>query len=310
MTTSEQVSPTVTPPSGVEGLRRQLLATVPAEETRRTIAGVSTAILTAGQGSPMVLLHGPGESAVNWRWVIPTLMREHRVIAPDLPAHGSSDVGPGALDTDGILAWLDDLIAQTCDSPPVLVGHVLGGAIAARFAIRHGHRLRRLVLVDSLGLGPFRPSLGFGVGFLGFIASPGQRSYTRFMRQCAYDLESLRTNMDDWDAFAAYNIEQARSPKAKAAGRLFRNVGLPRISSDELARIPTPTHLIWGRHDRALRLRIAEQASAAYGWRLHVIEESADDPPRDQPEAFIAALRAAVADERGGTPDQAGARRS
>ncbi|MGH7527453.1 MAG: alpha/beta fold hydrolase, partial [Gemmatimonadales bacterium] len=59
--------------------------------------------------------------------------------------------------------------------------------------------------------------------------------------------------------------------------------------------IRVPTTLIWGRHDRATPLRTAEAASERYGWPLHVIEDSADDPPIEQPEAFLAALRTALA---------------
>ena len=98
---------------------------------------------------------------------------------------------------------------------------------------------------------------------------------------------------DSWEPFVSYNLELARAKSAKAAGRLFRHLGMPRIPTEDLARIAAPTTLIWGRHDRALRLRIAEVASARYGWPLHVIEDCADDPPRDQPEAFLRALRAA-----------------
>ena len=58
--------------------------------------------------------------------------------------------------------------------------------------------------------------------------------------------------------------------------------------------IAVPTTLIWGRHDLATRLSIAEAASARYGWPLHVIENAADDPPIEQPEAFVRALRAAL----------------
>jgi pimeloyl-ACP methyl ester carboxylesterase len=66
---------------------------------------------------------------------------------------------------------------------------------------------------------------------------------------------------------------------------------VPRIPPEDLAQIAVPTTLIWGRHDRANRPRIAEAASARYGWPLRVIEDCADDPPRDQPEAFLEALR-------------------
>ena len=61
--------------------------------------------------------------------------------------------------------------------------------------------------------------------------------------------------------------------------------------------IVLPMLLIRGRHDHATRLSIAEAASARYGWPLHVIEHAADDPPIEQPEAFVRALRAALGTE-------------
>jgi pimeloyl-ACP methyl ester carboxylesterase len=172
---------------------------------------------------------------------------------------------------------------------------VLGGAIAARFAVDEGDRLRQLVLVDSLGLARFRPSPRFAATLVGFQARPTERTYNRFMRQCSFDLDGLREEMGErWEPFVAYNLELARGPGAKAAGRMLRKLGLPRIPSADLARIAVPTTLIWGRQDRAIRLRIAEDASARYGWPLHVIESCADDPPRDQPEAFLQALHTAI----------------
>jgi pimeloyl-ACP methyl ester carboxylesterase len=277
---------------GMAGHRGRLLAGVPATERRIEAAGIPTTVLEGGGGPPVVLLHGPGESAVNWRWVLPDLARTHSVVAPDLPAHGSSGTGTGRLDEDGVIAWLGALVERTCPEPPVLVGHVLGGAIAARFAVRHGDRLRALVLVDSLGLAPFRPSARFAARFLGFQVRPNEHTYERFMGQCAFDLDDLRAGMgDDWTTFVAYNLGLARADGAKEAGRLFRRVGLPTIPARDLDRIDVPTTLIWGRQDRALRLRIAERASARHGWPLHVVDDAADDPPRDRPEAFLRSLR-------------------
>jgi pimeloyl-ACP methyl ester carboxylesterase len=275
--------------------REQLLTGIAVSERRLTLAGVSTAVLEGGDGPPVVLLHGPGEFAAKWMRVIPELVKTHRVVAPDLPGHGASDVNGGHLDADRMAAWLGELIERTCPSRPALVGHVLGGAIAARFAIDHPDRLRVLVLVDSLGLGRFRPSPRFALGLIGFQARPTERTYNRFMRQCSFDLDGLREQMGErWEPFVAYNLELARGPGAKAVGRMLRELGLPRIPPAELARIAVPTALIWGRQDRASRLRIAEAASARYGWPLHVIENCADDPPRDQPEAFLQALHTAT----------------
>jgi pimeloyl-ACP methyl ester carboxylesterase len=273
--------------------REQLLEGIPVTERRLELAGVSTAVLEGGDGPQVVLLHGPGESAANWMRVLPDLVTTHRVVAPDLPAHGASGMPDGPLDAERVLGWLDELIERTCASPPVLVGHVLGGAIAARFAIDRGDRLGRLVLVDALGLARFWPAPRFALTMLGFQARPNERTYNRFMRQCSFDLDGLREEMGErWEPFVSYNVDSARGPGAKAAGRLMRGLGLPRLPPEDLERIAVPTTLIWGRHDRALRLRIAEAASGRYGWPLHVIEDCADDPPRDQPEAFLRALRA------------------
>jgi pimeloyl-ACP methyl ester carboxylesterase len=69
---------------------------------------------------------------------------------------------------------------------------------------------------------------------------------------------------------------------------------MPAIPPPDLARITVPTTLIWGRHDLATPLSVAEAASARYGWPLHVIENANDDPPVEQPEALLRALRATL----------------
>jgi pimeloyl-ACP methyl ester carboxylesterase len=274
--------------------RGRLLAGIPASERWLQLAGMATSFLQSGEGAPLVLLHGPGEFAGKWVRVIPGLAGANRVIAPDLPAHGASGVPEdGVLDVERTLAWLDELIERTCSEPPVIVGHVLGGAIAARFAIERPKRLRRLVLVDTLGLARFRPAPRFAITMIGFQAAPSERTYNRFMRQCSLDFDRLREEMGDrWEPFVAYSLEGVRGPNSRSVGRLLRQVGLPRIPHERLARISVPTDLIWGRQDRANRLRIAEEASARYEWPLHVIENCADDPARDRPEAFLETLRA------------------
>lgn len=298
---------TTTTPATMGELRNQLLRGIPVTDRRVDAAGIPTAVLEGGAGPPVVLLHGPGETAANWRWTIPDVVATHRVIAPDLPAHGSSGAGDQPLDADRAVDWLDALLDATCDEAPTIVGHVLGGAIATRFAIRRPGRLRRLVLVDSLGLGHFRPRASFIVGLMRFQARPRARSYERFMGQCAFDLDELRHDLDeDWPAFVAYNLGLATSDSASEAGRLFRKAGLPRIPAAELDRIEIPTTLIWGRDDRANRVRVAERASARFGWPLHVIERAADDPARDRPEAFHKALRSALGESATDRPGRAG----
>jgi pimeloyl-ACP methyl ester carboxylesterase len=82
----------------------------------------------------------------------------------------------------------------------------------------------------------------------------------------------------------AYNLDRALTPSLQSTQRtLMEQFGMPAIQPMELARIAIPTALIWGRHDLATRLEVAEAASARYGWPLHVIENAGDDPPWSSP---------------------------
>jgi pimeloyl-ACP methyl ester carboxylesterase len=279
--------------------REQILAGLPVEERRLSLAGISTALLEGGEGPPLVLLHGPAGNATHWSRAIPDLVTSRRVIAPDLPGHGASDAGAEPLDADRVLAWLGELVERTCPSPPVVVGYAVGGAIAARFAAARGTRIARLVLVDALGLTSFDPAPAFGQALNEFLADPGDRTHDRLWRHCAHDLDALRARMgESWEPFEAYNVDRVRTPSVQSAlGALMGEFGMPAIPAAELQRIAVPTTLIWGRHDPTTRLYVAQAVSARHGWPLEVVEDCAADPHLEQPEAFCAALRRAL-DER------------
>jgi pimeloyl-ACP methyl ester carboxylesterase len=282
-------------PTG-DAARERLLSGMPVTERRLELAGVSTAVLEGGDGPPVILLHGASEFAACWIRVIPDLAQTHRVVVPDLPGHGASQVAGDPPDAERVAAWLDELTERTCPSPPALVGHGLGGAIAARFAGDQGDRVARLVLVDSYGLGRYRPTPRFALALLGVIVRPTEHTQERLFRQCMVDLDGLREQLGERGALLeAYALDRARSPGQKAALRsLTPQLGLPAIPPAELARITVPTTLIWGRHDRQVRLGVAQAASARHGWPLHVIEDAADDPAVEQPEAFLRGLHAAL----------------
>ncbi|SHE33273.1 Pimeloyl-ACP methyl ester carboxylesterase [Fodinibius roseus] len=272
--------------------RSRLLASNPVAERRIDLAGISTAVLVGGEGPPIVLLHGPGETSLWWIRIIPQLIKTNRVIVPDLPGHGSSRVNSNTLEADLVFQWLSELIEQTTSSSPVLVGHLLGGSIAARFTIKDEEQVSRLILVNSFGLGKFRPAPGFALRLIHFMLRPTRKNYDRFLPQCMYDVDHLRRQMGEkWDPFLEYNLECARDAEQKAALRiLMQEVGIPKISSRDLARITIPAALIWGRHDRANKLHIAREASEQYGWPLHVIDEARDDPKLEQPDVFVGVL--------------------
>lgn len=277
------------------GARAAVLDGIPVTQHRMTLAGTETAVLVGGDGPPLVLLPGPGESALWWARVMPQLTERHRVVAPDLPGTGESDHPADGFDPGGMLAWLDDLIDRACSRPPVLVGHAIGGALAARYAVRHQARLAGLVLVDTLGLRRFLPAPSFGFRLFRFLANPTEESYRPFFDTCMYSGAATRQGLGRrWEPFLADYLRGVQDERRKdAIGQLIKHVGSKRI--DGLERITVPTTLIWGRNDKATPLRAARAASRRYRWPLHVIDACGDDPKLERPEAFLEALDAALA---------------
>ena len=282
-------------------LRDELLAGIPVAERRLNLQGVSTPVLEGGAGAPVVLLHGPGGNATHWFQVIPALATTHRVIAPDLPGQGSSAVEGEPLDAGRVLDWLGELIEQTCAAPPALVGYALGGAIAARFAVDRSDRLSRLVLVDALGLSQLQPAPEFGLALSRFLSEPSEQTHDDLWRRCAFDLDALRARMAHrWELFRAYNLDRIRASGVMSAlGALMEQFGEPAIPAADLERIGVPTSLIWGRHDLAAPLGVAMAVGDRHGWPVQVVDQAADDPPVEQPDAFLAALRVALGSRTG-----------
>jgi pimeloyl-ACP methyl ester carboxylesterase len=274
--------------------RERLLRGLPVSSRTLSLAGINTAVLEGGKGPPIILLHGPAGNALHWLRLIPHLVSTHRVIAPDLPGHGASEVNAGSLDTSQVLRWLDELITATCTTPPVVLAQVLGGAIALRYAAENGSRLERLLLVDTLGLAPFEPTPEFGAALHRYLGQPTKETHGELWRQCVYDLETLQRGMgEQWAPFESYNIDRATAPGAiPTVMKLMEQFGMAAIPPKELERITVPVTLVWGRHDRAIPLKVAETASARFGWPLVIIEDSAADTPLDQPEAVAKVINA------------------
>lgn len=115
-----------------------------------------------GSGFPVLLLHGsgPGVSAwANWRLLLPVLARTRRVVAPDLLGFGYTErpADPANNAHYRMEIWVQqavDLLDTLGIAQADLVGNSFGGALALALAIKHPQRVRRLVLMGSVGV-PF-----------------------------------------------------------------------------------------------------------------------------------------------------------
>ena len=266
--------------------RARMLAGVPAAERMLRAGGVRTAILEAGDGPPLVLLHGGIEcGGPVWAPVIRSLAERSRVIVPDLPGFGESDPVDDLFDAFG--DWFRDLVSQTCSQPPALVAHSLGGSLAAGLGARHGALLRRLVLYGPPALGPYRLPLGLRLVAMRFALRPTPKNSERFERWAFRDYDAVRARDGEWlDAFSAEGRTRARDPRIRTAMRRLIAGGIKRVPDAELREIPVPTELIWGRNDRFVPLALAEGASSRLGWPLHVVDETGHVPHIERPGAF------------------------
>jgi pimeloyl-ACP methyl ester carboxylesterase len=123
-------------------------------DQRTFVQGRPAGYSTAGEGLPVVLLHGWALAQHTYRDVIVNIANQGcRVIAPAMPGFGGTPELPGdSFSMRGYAKWVSDLLdALDIDEPAVVVGHSFGGGVAVRFAHDHRRRVRSLVLVNSVG---------------------------------------------------------------------------------------------------------------------------------------------------------------
>jgi pimeloyl-ACP methyl ester carboxylesterase len=142
------------------------------EERELTHAGARIRYLSGGEGPPIVLLHGLGGAAANWRLVAPVLAEERRVLVPELPGHGRSErVEAASIDpfAEAMLA-----VAEAEEALPApWVGHSFGGVVALRAAALRPDALAGLVLAATAGISSATRVGEATVALIG-VARPGR----------------------------------------------------------------------------------------------------------------------------------------
>ncbi|MCH8062245.1 MAG: alpha/beta fold hydrolase, partial [Chloroflexi bacterium] len=126
---------------------------LPGESRYITVDGIRIHYVVAGEGRPVMLIHGLGASVVTWRDNIAALSQSHRVYAIDLPGHGDSAKPDIGYEPDAIVECIGKLVDELGIERPAIIGNSVGGALAMMFAFRFPDLVSGLVLVGSAGLG-------------------------------------------------------------------------------------------------------------------------------------------------------------
>ena len=127
-------------------------ATDPTALQVRTIHGYRRAFRMCGEGPVLVLLHGIGDSSDGWRDVMLPLAEHFTVVAPDLLGHGASDKPRADYSVAAYANGVRDLMDVLGIDTATIVGHSLGGGVAAQTTYQYPHRVERLVLVATGGV--------------------------------------------------------------------------------------------------------------------------------------------------------------
>jgi len=213
------------------------------ERHEHKINGVGVVVLTAGSGEPVVFLHGAG-TLTGFDFTLP-LAERFKLIVPVHPGFGESDDDPSVSSVhDYVLHYLDLFDDLGLDSVR-LVGHSLGGWMAATLAIESPKLVDKLVLVSPAGLRvPSAPGADL-------FALPPEELFGRLTENPAIFADKV-PNPPDLDFIVARQREA--SSFAQVAWERPYDPKLPRW----LHRVTMPTLLLWGAKDRILPVAQAE----------------------------------------------------
>jgi pimeloyl-ACP methyl ester carboxylesterase len=228
------------------------------EERWADVRGGRIRYFVAGDGPPLVLVHGLGGSATNWSELAPLLAAKHRLLIPDLPGHGGSD---RLAAVSGLQPYADRVAAvmegEGIASAPV-VGHSLGGLVVLRLALRRPEAVSAIVLAGSAGL-----SIG-GIWLRNLltvftIVRPGRLAgrhrllvaRTPLLRRLVFGFVSVADPVGLADtAVDGFLAGQVLHTDTASAWRALRDDD-PR---EELEHIRCPALLLWGAEDAQLPL--------------------------------------------------------
>lgn len=260
----------------------------------------------AGTGQDAILLiHGMAGSSDTWRKVMPTLARDHTVIAPDLPGHGRSAKGRcGDYSIGAMATALRDLLVAFDVGRVTVVGQSLGGGAAMQFAYQYPDYCERLALISAGGLGrevnPLLQLLSLpGAGVVLGAAVPG------FVRGAGNSVrhwlggKGIRADRFDemWRAYDSLGDAETRRAFLRTLRAVIDVRGQVVSATDRLYLTESvPTLVIWGDHDRIIPVDHAENARAAMpGARVEVLPGIGHFPQVEAPERVVELLTEFIA---------------
>jgi pimeloyl-ACP methyl ester carboxylesterase len=247
-----------------------------------------------GNGPPLVLVHGLGGWAGNWRAVASRLVSGRRLVVPELPGHGGSEPVRSARSLDPFVDAVLDVLAAEDALPAPWVGHSLGALVGVHAAVRRPEAVQALVLAAAPGitsstrlaeatvtaLGVMRPGRVLGKGSARVAHSPRLRTLA-FGGWGVADPVGLEP-----EAAAAFLEGPPQHTDTLTAGRALV-VADPRL---ELDRVSCPCLCLWGASDKWVPLQDGMEYARRLRTPLRAIADCGHLLIGERPDAVAAAI--------------------
>ncbi len=259
-------------------------------------ADVQLRAVTAGAGdTTLVLLHGFGESLFTWRALVDPLATKTRVIAVDLPGFGGSQKPDSGYSLPTMTARLSDFLDRSTKGPIVVIGHSMGGELAAALALARPDRIVAIVLIAPAGW-------NIGLGGVADTMYPGKaKAIGWYLSSRAF---LLPEHDPDWlgepDSAAAYTL--IGDPAYRRSAALILQHFDFRALRDRFGEIRQPVLLLWGGLDPVIPYAYADSiATRLPCGRLVTFPSALHRPQVEIPDQVLAQIGRFVANPTCGT---------
>lgn len=251
----------------------------PLPELRSTnVFGCTIRYYDVGSGAPLVLIHGIGGDADDWAFCLEPLAASHRVVALDLLGFGRSDKPAIDYTIAGFVEGLERFLRALDINRTTLVGHSLGGWIAASLALHAPQSVEKLVLVDSAGV--WGQMTSFPVDL--------HVSTLAHMREIFQFLFYDKARATDTLIEMCYQQHLERGDGPTINSLLMNTRGGRERLDDRISGLKMPVLIVWGEQDQMIPVELGRRTQRLIpGSKLEIIPQCGHLPELEKPAELV-----------------------